>query len=399
MLDSMRDSKVWIHMIMLSLVSLSGMIVLMATIIWQMHNNVISERKQSIQAQVISILGMVEKVYDDHKQGALSEADAKQTILSTIAAIKYPANGYFWIIDFDGMMLMHPYNHKLIGQSVLDLRDIHDRPFVKEFIVAARAGGGFVPYDWQRPSGGNPAAKIAYVAPFKPWGWVVGSGLYVDDLRTEAIRQISMGAALIFVLFGINIAISLYLSRRYMHQFREGAVNDVLTGLYTRRYLDEISERIMGRAETEDEPLLAVIFFDLDRFKQVNDIYGHKVGDTVLRTVSQILKSCLRPNELAFRYGGEEMVVLLHALEEDCRSIAERIRAAVNDHDFRFARGELNVTLSAGIAICRHGESFSDLLRRADMCMYSAKEQGRDRTVTESEIAVSTRNEAKSKFK
>jgi diguanylate cyclase (GGDEF)-like protein len=368
------------------------MVVLMATIIWQMHDNVVNERKQSIQAQVVSILGVVEKIYDDHKKGVLDEAEAKQTILSTVAAIKYPGSGYFWVIDTDGMMLMHPYDKKIIGKSVIDLQDAHDRPFVKEFIIAARSGGGFVFYDWSRPSGGEVAAKIAYVMPFKPWGWVVGSGLYVDDLRTEAIRQISMGAALVFILFGINIVVSLYVSRRFLHAFREGAVSDVLTGLYTRRYLDEIGDRIVGRSETADGPPLAAIFLDLDHFKQVNDIYGHKAGDTVLRTVGQILKNSLRPNELAFRYGGEEIVILLHASEDDCRSIAERIRTVVNDHDFSCTKGEFHVTLSAGAAVSRSGESLYDLLQRADMCLYSAKEQGRDRTITESELASSTEN-------
>jgi diguanylate cyclase (GGDEF)-like protein len=368
------------------------MVVLMTTIIWQMHNNVVNERKQSIRAQVVSILGVVEKIYGDHKQGALSEADAKQTILSTIEAIKYPGSGYFWIIDTDGKMLMHPYDKKIIGKHVLDLQDANNRPFVKEFIIAASSGGGFVFYDWSRPYGGDVAAKIAYVMPFKPWGWVVGSGLYVDDLRAEARRQISMSAVLVFILLGVNIAVLLYVSRRFLHAFREGAVTDALTGLYTRRYLDEVGDRIVSRSEAADGPSLAAIFLDIDHFKQVNDRYGHKAGDTVLRTVGRILKDSLRPNELAFRYGGEEIVILLHASEDNCRSIAERIRAAVNNQDFCCTKGEFNVTLSAGIAVGRNGESLYDLLQRADMCLYSAKEQGRDRTVTESELTASTEN-------
>ncbi len=373
-------------MVILSLVSLSGMIVLMAIIIWQMHSNVINERKHSIQAQIVSVLGMAEKIHEDHIQGVLSEADAKRKILSTIAAMKYPGNGYFWVIDLEGVMLMHPYDRKLIGQPTIDLRDTHGRLFVREFIIAARAGGGFVAYDWPRPAGGKAAAKIAYVAPFKPWNWVIGSGLYVDDLQAEAIRQISMGAALIFILFGINIAISLYLSRRYMKEFWKGSIQDVLTGLFTRRYLDEIGERIMDRAKNANSPRLAAIFLDLDHFKQVNDIHGHKNGDTVLRSIGHIMKKCLRPNELAFRYGGEELVVLLHASEDNCRKIAERIRAEVGKQDFSFSGRKFNITLSAGVAISRHHESFTDLLRRADMCMYSAKKHGRNRTVTESEI-------------
>jgi diguanylate cyclase (GGDEF)-like protein len=373
-------------MLMLSLVSLSGMIVLMVAIIWQMHGNIVSERKHALHAQVVAALAMVEKFYVDHKAGTLSETEAQQMALSHLEAMEYPENGYFWVFNKEGIMLMHPYSRELIGKSTIDLPDAKGELFVRKFIIAANSGGGFTNYDWQRPIGGDPAPKVAYVAPFKPWNWVIGSGVYMDDLRTASIEQISLGAMLIFLLFGVNIGISLHLSRRFMTEFRDNAIHDDLTNLLTRNHLHEVGSRMMTRACVAGEKPLAAIFLDLDHFKRVNDTYGHKVGDMVLITVCDILIKSLRPNELAFRYGGEELAVLLHASEQDCYNIAERIRATVKAHEFSVEGETFSVTLSAGVAVCCPDESLSELLRRADQCMYIAKQRGRDCTVMESDL-------------
>jgi len=98
------------------------------------------------------------------------------------------------------------------------------------------------------------------------------------------------------------------------------------------------------------------------------------------------VKGHLRPNEPAFRYGGEELVVLLHASEADCRSIGERIRKAVGEHLFSSGESEFSITISVGIAMAAHGEPLSELLRRADHCLYIAKGRGRDCTVSQSDI-------------
>ncbi len=374
------------QMLILSFVSLFGMIVLMAIIIWQMHGNIVSERKHAVRAQVIAALGMVEEIYTRQKTNAWSEEEAKQMALSNLRAMGYPDNGYFWVINTDGVMLMHPYDRKLIGKETLELQDANGQFFVKQFLIVARTGGGFATYDWTRPIGGEPASKIAYVVPFKPWHWVIGSGLYVDDVRTDSIQHIALGAIFIFVLFGLNIGISLYLSRRFMNEFRDNAIHDDLTNLFTRNHLHEVGSRMIGRFNQGGEPPLAAIFLDIDHFKQVNDSYGHKVGDVVLVTICNMLIYNLRPNELAFRYGGEELAVLLHASEQNCYNIAERIRVAVKKHEFDIAGNKFNITISAGIAVARRDEPLTELLRRADQCMYIAKKQGRDCTIMESEL-------------
>jgi len=378
-----HDSRLLQHLVMLSMASLFGMVVVMAVIIWQMHDNVMTERQRTIQSQVISALGITEAIYKQYRQGLIGENEAKLKVQSFLSLMKYPGGGYFWVIDHTGTMLMHPYDSKLVGENLLDLHDVKGHYFVRSILETSRTGGGFVRYQWPRPTGGDPIPKISYVTQFEPWNWSIGSGIFIHDLRVEALRQITFGGVLIFVLFSINLVISLHLSRRFMHEYRDSAIRDVLTGLYTRRYLDEIGPRLIERSQMDGKNPLVAIFLDIDHFKQINDDHGHKVGDKVLQVVGKILKSHIRPNEMAFRYGGEELVLLVQESMENSRNIAERIRNAVNQHVFTTGEQTFDVTLSAGISVCGPETSIHELLRNADECMYRAKSKGRNCVVTE----------------
>jgi diguanylate cyclase (GGDEF)-like protein len=384
-----QDSLVWKNIIILSLVNLAGMVILMGIIFWLMFDDVTEERKNLIRAQVETAISLTEKIYLEYEQGLIPEAEARQKVLTFLSSLRYPGSGYFWVLDNDGVMLMHPYNPKLIGKNLWDLKDSRGHFFVREQISAAQAGGGFNFYEWPRPTSTEPETKIAYVAMFKPWKWFIGSGNYIDDLRQAAWSRTLYGSVFILILFCIHIAVSLYLSRRYMKKFRDSAIHDALTGLHSRRYLDEIGTRLLQRSAVEGAPRLAAIFFDIDHFKRVNDSFGHKIGDRVLHDVGQLIKQQLRPNEMPFRYGGEEFVLMIYATEENSRNIAERIRKAIKQHLFTFSKHEFNVTISAGVAVNRDDETLIELLRRADRCMYAAKENGRDCIVTESQIAIS----------
>lgn len=278
-----HDGSIRRQMIMLSLAGLGGMLVLMSIIVWQMQGGVIKERQSLIRSQVESALSLVRHNYSAYQQGLIREAQARQMTMDHLEAMRYLDNGYFWIIDQGGVMLMHPFSKDIVGKPTVDLRDPEGRYFVRDFLAAAERGGGFVEYGWPRPGSSESVIKIGYVLPFEPWGWVIGSGLYVDDLHSEAARQIWLGAVLVFVLFGFNMLLSLWLSNRYIHALHATAIQDILTGLYSRRYLEEIGPRMLSRFEMAGELHLAVIFIDIDHFKVVNDHFGHKAGDGVLR--------------------------------------------------------------------------------------------------------------------
>ena len=144
-------------------------------------------------------------------------------------------------------------------------------------------------------------------------------------------------------------------------------------------------ERLMSeyhRANRYDHPMTLVLF-DLDRFKRVNDTYGHLAGDAVLKTFSELLTSKLRTSDLVGRYGGEEFLALLPETEvHAARELAERIRSACENTPMHGPHGEVvNVTVSGGVAELAHDEDILGLIDRVDDCLYNAKNQGRNRVV------------------
>jgi len=163
-------------------------------------------------------------------------------------------------------------------------------------------------------------------------------------------------------------------------QLREQSVRDALTGLYNRHFLNESAPELLTEAERTGHPLIAVMI-DLDHFKQLNDHYGHAAGDTVLRAVGNFLRQNVRESDLVIRMGGEEFLVLLPNMLEDAMDRVETWREAFGTQSF-FHEGvlPLKATFSAGIAFSSNG-GLMDLLRRADLALYRAKLEGRNRCV------------------
>ncbi|MBY5370624.1 MULTISPECIES: PleD family two-component system response regulator [Rhizobium] len=172
--------------------------------------------------------------------------------------------------------------------------------------------------------------------------------------------------------------------RASVKQTIELAVTDPLTGLYNRRYLDNHLNVLFNRSMARGRPL-SVLITDIDRFKHVNDTYGHDGGDEVLREFSNRVRSTIRGADLACRYGGEEFVVVMpDTSPEIAAAVAERLRAAIESAPFMLKHsGEaLNVTASFGIAsriasVLTPGQ----LMKQADLALYEAKNTGRNRVV------------------
>jgi diguanylate cyclase len=136
------------------------------------------------------------------------------------------------------------------------------------------------------------------------------------------------------------------------------------------------------------EPL-SILLIDIDHFKQFNDKFGHQFGDQVLSLISQVLKDHLRKEDLAVRYGGEELLGILPGADlAVCQAVAERVRQAIARRRERRATGETlsSVTVSIGVAQFVAGEPFSNLIGRCDRALYAAKRAGRNRVVNEREI-------------
>lgn len=172
--------------------------------------------------------------------------------------------------------------------------------------------------------------------------------------------------------------------RASVKQTIELAVTDALTGLNNRRYLDNHLNVLFNRSMARGKPL-SVLITDIDRFKQVNDTYGHDAGDEVLKEFANRIRSTVRGADLACRYGGEEFVIIMpDTSPEVAAAVAERLRASVESSGFtlKSTGEELKVTASFGIASRLSSVLTPDqLMKQADLALYEAKNTGRNRVV------------------
>lgn len=163
------------------------------------------------------------------------------------------------------------------------------------------------------------------------------------------------------------------------------SVTDDLTGLYNRRHALNIAGNEVSRSKRYSSPL-GLIMLDVDRFKEINDKYGHLVGDDVLITVADVLKENIRTPDTVARYGGDEFIIILPQTENDqAKSIAERLRNKVSEKYFVTGKGnQIRLTISIGVTQLRDdSDTLEDLIRRADSALYSSKKSGRDAVMIE----------------
>jgi diguanylate cyclase (GGDEF)-like protein len=159
------------------------------------------------------------------------------------------------------------------------------------------------------------------------------------------------------------------------------AFRDPLTGLNNRAALDNDLGLELDFAQRH-VLALSIIILDLDKFKDINDTYGHIAGDDVLKKLAECMAECIRRSDIIYRYGGEEFIILLrNTATAGARLLAERIRKAVKKLVCKHNSYDISVTASLGVATLKSNETKESFMQRADTALYQAKEQGRNRTV------------------
>lgn len=217
--------------------------------------------------------------------------------------------------------------------------------------------------------------------------WTVEDRSYHYQVRTSVVRNRGgLEAGKLIVLIDITQRVQL------QEQLRQMAYYDGLTGVYNRARFMSLGTSMLSEAERASEPM-AVILFDIDHFKRINDTYGHDVGDQALLHIADLCRRALRTEDLLARYGGEEFVIALPGLTAArAESAAHRIRRELAAQSLDVPGGELRMTASFGIAATEDaiaggadgaggadaGARLKRLLKQADLALYAAKHGGRD---------------------
>ncbi|MGB5917483.1 GGDEF domain-containing protein [Arcobacter sp.] len=173
-----------------------------------------------------------------------------------------------------------------------------------------------------------------------------------------------------------------------LKEAKKEAIIDHLTGLLTRRAYDTEIKTIDKNFERENIQY-AIVFFDLDHFKNINDSFGHEGGDTVLKTFSKILKSQTRENDILARYGGEEFVATVeYKLRREVLQYLKRIKNIVNENSFNYKNNKIKVTFSAGVVLRNDHKTYHDAIQKADILLYQAKNDGRNKIMLEDGLVI-----------
>ncbi|WP_391856878.1 GGDEF domain-containing protein [Vibrio cidicii] len=215
-------------------------------------------------------------------------------------------------------------------------------------------------------------------------GFTYHSAEIADFMLASDVHQISFLLSIALIL-ALGFTFPLMVNARLVINIYNTSLLDPLTNLYNRRAMEDMVPRELSRVErTHSE--LSIILLDIDHFKQVNDQYGHQVGDVTLSGIGQLLNTHLRGQDLSFRIGGEEFLILLPDTNLDnALVVAEKLRQIMSETLFS-AKQQEPCTASFGVAQLLQHDEWDSLLNRADAALYLAKRKGRNRVCLVSDI-------------
>ncbi|AQW68828.1 chemotaxis protein [Pseudomonas parafulva] len=199
------SSRLWLILI----VAIAMLLVLGLLMLRQIHGDLYQAKAEKTRHVVETATGVLAHFQQLEAAGTLSRDAAQQQALQVVRALRYDHDDYFWINDLTPRMIMHPANPKLDGQDLSGIRDPDGFAVFNEMVALARQQeAGPVNYRWPKPGASEPVAKTSYIQLFKPWGWIIGSGVYVDDVQTEFARQLRDASLLgmaIALLMGLMV--------------------------------------------------------------------------------------------------------------------------------------------------------------------------------------------------
>ncbi|RJX30928.1 MAG: hypothetical protein C4516_09330 [Oxalobacter sp.] len=213
MFENFKKISVAKKLFMLTLSAMMGVAVITSIFLISEKKLVLEEREASVRQAVETAHGIIAHYQNQAAQGVLTEAQAKQQAMQAVKGLRYSGAEYFWINDMNAHMVMHPTNPALDGTDLSGNTDPTGKHLFLEMVQTVKAGeAGFVPYMWPKPGSDKPVPKVSYVKGFSPWGWIVGSGVYMDTvdsaIYSRAIYFSIAGLILAGILFGIGALIS-----------------------------------------------------------------------------------------------------------------------------------------------------------------------------------------------
>ncbi|HAB65456.1 MAG TPA: methyl-accepting chemotaxis protein, partial [Pseudomonas sp.] len=201
-MNLLRNLPISKRLWLIPLVAVAMLFILGLLMIQQVRTDLYRGKQVMTQNIVETARGVLTYYQQLEASGSMTTAEAQKAAMDQVRMIRYGQNDYFWINDMQPVMVMHPIKPELEGQDLSKVKDPNGKALFNEMVkVAQLKGAGLVDYQWAKPGEKDPVPKISYVELFKPWGWIIGSGIYVDDVEAEFQNYLVR-----FSLIGLAIA-------------------------------------------------------------------------------------------------------------------------------------------------------------------------------------------------
>jgi len=273
-------------------------------------------------------LGTINKFYKDFKDNKISEEVAKTEALKAIKDLRYNEKEYFWINDMLPKMLMHPINEKLIGKDLGQNKDAKGKfLFVEMVDIVKKDKAGFLNYYWERPGETVPVPKISYIQGFEPWGWIIGTGVYVDDVAAEVSQMtIKIWTVLISVMAFAAVLITLFSS--YLTKTLINVSSKIANGAQAFRdssfSINESSQEVSNRTDSS----AAALQQTSASLEEISCMIKKSTDN--MSTLQEIAKTS-KSNVNTGKQSLQEMISSLNTISENNKNINHQVETSNNE--------------------------------------------------------------------
>jgi methyl-accepting chemotaxis protein len=200
----LADAKLKYKLVLIAGLAVAAILVVMITSAFSLRTTMLREKELKTRHLVEVAQGTLAYYHQLSQQGKLSEKEAREAAIAAVKQLRYEKNDYFWLNDMHPTMIMHPFKPELDGTDISDYKDPNGKRLFSEMVdVVRRDGAGFVYYSWPKPGFTQPVRKVSYVVGFAPWNWVIGSGIYLDDVDAMFARQLRRSLLLLALIIGV----------------------------------------------------------------------------------------------------------------------------------------------------------------------------------------------------
>ena len=221
-MNSLRRVSISRRLWLILIVAVVMLLTLGLLMLKQIHNDLYQAKAEKTAHVVQTASGLLAYYHGLESAGTLSREAAQQQALTAVRGLRYGENDYFWINDLKPVMIMHPANSKLEGQDLSAIRDPDGFALFNEMVSLAKSqGAGSIDYRWPKPGASAPVQKTSYIQLFEPWGWIIGSGVYIDDMQAEFYGQFFEASAMGLVIALVMTLLVIMIARSIVHPLRE----------------------------------------------------------------------------------------------------------------------------------------------------------------------------------